>query len=159
MEELKCKECGEILSYNSVVCPKCGCPVSNPKDENKNENTPNSHSTKFENINIRQILSLIIGVIVIAIGISVMLHQSEAKIYSANLYDVESAIFGGDFYTEIYAASDTIVDELNDINNGIEIISAELASVINTIYYASGMIIITVGLAIIANSIRNIREH
>ena len=46
--------------------------------------------------------------------------------YRASKNDVSYAEFGADFYTYIYGATDTIVDELNAINGGMESISRSM---------------------------------
>ena len=79
------------------------------------------------------------SVLCVLLGIAVMIfgykmtneavdHAEVLRTYSydANSYYTLSASFGGDFYTYMYRASDTMVDELDDINHAIEtIIGAE----------------------------------
>ncbi len=163
MEEIRCTECGELLSKEMKECPKCGCPVSYPQKEcaaeiEKKEQTsyvvkPEGQNSK---INIMPIFSLIIGVIVVILGFTVLSHKTNLEIYDASVYNVDKAVFGADFYTEIYSASDTIVDELNDINSGISSLSGSIVAVIDAIYYGAGMIIIALGLGIISISFINI---
>ena len=86
-------------------------------------------------------------------GYRVVSHDVEAELHKAGMYDVGFSVFGGDFYTEIYKASDTIVDELNSINNGMSVISNSMKSTIKAIYYGSGMVIIAIGLGITAFSL------
>ena len=99
------------------------------------------------------------GVAIIIIGITVKNKDASLDIYSAKNYNIESTKFGGDFYTEIYAASDMIVDELNDINTGIESLSQSIASSTNVIYYSTGMLIIAIGTAVVAISCNNIKRE
>ena len=86
------------------------------------------------------------------IGVNVKDHKVDVYAFDATYYDVDSAKFGADFYTEIYDASDTIVDELNDINKGLDVVSNSQKTMIEAIYYAAGMIIIVIGLYTIAKS-------
>ena len=170
MEERKCIECGQIIPDNMNECPNCGCPIGDVENENKfiEENELSNIEQKeikkniSENLNdnkcdktnkIRIIftsIALIIGLITIIMGYKVMSHDVEAELHNAGMYDVGFNAFGGDFYTEIYKASDTIVDELNSINHGISIVSNSMKSTIKAIYYGSGMVIIAIGLGITA---------
>ena len=79
--------------------------------------------------------------------------------YSAKHYDADYAAFGGDFYTEIYGASDMIIDELDDINGGLEIISESMETIANSIYYPIGMMIIAFGIGVIAISFNHIKKE
>lgn len=157
MTEIRCTECGEILTSETKECPKCGCPVSSSQPEIGKEK-PVVKSNKNEKIDIMPIISLIIGVIVIIIGVILLSHKSNVEIYDARTYDVDKSEFGADFYTEIYGASDTIVDELSDINGGIAAITSSLASMTEAIYYGCGMVVIAIGLGIIAISLININK-
>lgn len=173
MEEKKCIECGQIIPDNMDECPNCGCPIEEIEDTNKfkEENDLNNIGKKEikKNISessndnkcdktskIRMIftsIALIIGLIAIIMGHKVMSHDVETELHNAGMYDVGFNAFGGDFYTEIYKASDTIVDELNSINNGMSVISNSMKSTIKAIYYGSGMVIIAIGLGIVALSL------
>lgn len=163
MEEIKCVECGTVLSKDVTECPNCGCPVSysqqderveiEHKEESKNIERSNEQPAKK---NRMPILSLVIGIAVCILGIMVLLKKTDAQVYDANTYDAEESAFGGDFYTEIYSASDIIVDELSDINGGISSISGLIVNGIETLYYCSGLIIIAMGLSIISISLINI---
>lgn len=181
MEEKKCKECGAILAADAKECSVCGCPVDIAEGkpiEVKGE--PAAQSVKTEEtkakaigmmkekksikINFMAIISLILGIVIIAMGAKVskmkMDVDVEAATYSAKHYDVDYAAFGGDFYTEIYGATDTIVDELDDINSGVATLTKSVASasdtmantLANTIYYPVGMLIIALGIGVVAVS-------
>lgn len=172
MEERKCIECGQIIPDNMSECPNCGCPIGEVEEANKfeEENEVNNveeeiEKTIFESPNdnkchkenkIRTIftsIALVIGLITIIMGYRVVSHDVEAELHKSGMYDVGFSVFGGDFYTEIYKASDTIVDELNSINNGMSVISNSMKSTIKAIYYGSGMVIIAIGLGITAFSL------
>lgn len=173
MEERKCEECGQIIPDNINECPNCGCPIGDVENENKfkEENelsnieqeeikkniSESSNDNKCDKTNkIRMIftsIALIIGMITIIMGYKVMSHDVETELHNAGMYDVGFNAFGGDFYTEIYKASDTIVDELNSINHGISIVSNSMKSTIKAIYYGSGIVIIAIGFGIVALSL------
>ncbi len=153
MNELKCTECGETLTEDMTECPRCGCPVEKKIVEKAEKNISIPIKGK---INVGAVIALVLGCIVLFMGSSLVKKTSNKDTYEASLYQVDSAKFGADFYTEIYQASDTIVDELNDINNGIATISESTNAQIDAIYYASGMIVIALGLAIVSISAINI---
>lgn len=161
MGDMKCIECGAILPEGAKECPNCGCPVNysemNKTSESlepKRENiTVNKERGEREKKNVLPIVSLIFGIVIFILGCVVLSRDVDAVSYTANSYNADSAIFGADFYTEIYAASDTMVDELNDINSGVAIVSESITEMIGAIYFGSGMIIIAVGLTVIALSI------
>lgn len=162
MDEIKCMECGEVLSKGVTECSKCGCPVSYSQQEKKVEEEQMPYIAKSnEQINKKNlvpILPIVIGVIVVVLGVFVLSHKADVKVYEASTYDIDTAVFGADFYTEIYSASDTIVDELNDINGGMASISSSIVSIIDAVYYSAGMIIIALGLGIISISLINISK-
>lgn len=158
MSEMKCIECGAILPDGAKECPSCGCPV-NYSEMQKTSESPEVKSDNItadkerEKKNVFPIVSLIFGIVIFILGCVVLSHDVDAVSYSANSYNADSAIFGADFYTEIYAASDTMVDELNDINSGVAVVSEAITEMIGAIYYVGGMIIIAVGLTVITLSI------
>lgn len=165
MNELRCEECGTVLEEGMRECPNCGCPISQQKIkvEIPVPNITLPKKSTEENLKPKSkkgmsIVSLIIGIIILVLGIVVVTKKVESPTYSANGYDVQSAKFGADFYTEIYGASDTIVDELNDINEGMECVSDIAVEIGNAIYFSAGMIIIALGLATIAFSISNMKK-
>ncbi|MDY3225962.1 MAG: hypothetical protein SOW84_08880 [Candidatus Faecousia sp.] len=122
---------------------------------------------------ITAILTALIGVIVIVMGVALMKSDAYHGVdnssfrYVAEEYNAKSATFGADFYTYIYNASDTIVDELNAINKAMETVvkagnsindavSANVDatdSLIAAVFKVGGMVIIAIGLAILAYSI------
>lgn len=155
MNELKCKECGASLEANATECPSCGCPVelvSAAQPVVAKEKT----AKKF---NVMSIISLLLGVVIIIMGITVMNKEVSIDTYNAKHYDADYAAFGGDFYTEIYGASDIIVDELNDINGGVEVLSESIAALANVVYYPIGMMIIALGLGVVAVSCNHIKKE
>lgn len=163
MSELKCSECGEILTEEMTECPKCGCPVEKKMEVHEKKivekAVKNTTVTSSRKINICAVVAMVIGCLVLFMGSSVMKKTVHNDVHDATSYQVDYAKFGADFYTEIYQASDTMVDELNDINSGIATVSETMNAQINAIYYASGMIIMALGLAIISVSIININKQ
>ncbi len=164
MDEMKCKECGAMLAQGAKECQICGCPVDDVKPvEVKGEpavqpekavetTAPLTNKKKSIKINFMSIIALILGIVIIVMGSKVMKMKVDVDTYTAKRYDVEYAAFGGDFYTEIYKATDVIVDELDDMNGGIETLSESIAAISNTIYYPIGMLLIALGLGVVAFS-------
>ena len=82
---------------------------------------------------------VVIGLVVIVLGASFQPEATSYDLtektfkYAAENYNLQYCAFGGDFYTEIYAASDMIVDVLDDINRSTETVVA----VQNAIHNAS----------------------
>ena len=163
---MKCNECGTSLTPDMTECPNCGCPLVSPPPAPTSETTPVSDSIpnaipKFKKkvTILFPILSLIIGIVILVLGASLVKRKAVIDPYTTHKYSVDSHAFGGDFYTEIYGASVTIVDELNAINNGLSTISASVTPTINAIYYSCGMIIIALGLVVISLSFIAIGKH
>lgn len=151
MGMIKCEECGEMLEAGVKECPKCGCPVPEIKQDIK-KNTAEYVEPKVKK-SIMPYIALILGIIILGLGIFVVKKEVvDVESHTANSYNVDTAIFGADFYTEIYDASDTIVDELNDINNGVAILSESVIEIINAIYFSAGMIICAIGISVIGVS-------
>ena len=177
MDEMKCSECGAVLPQDVRFCPVCGCPTeevtNSPSEENANAavepailnetNAANDESAvntapivplekteKTYKVNFAALASLVLGIVIIIMGSSVMNKNADLAVYKANPYDADYAAFGGDFYTEIYAVTDMIVDELNDMNNGIATVSRAVVAEVNTVYYTTGMLMIAIGLGVIA---------
>lgn len=155
MSTKTCVECGAVLNDSIKECPNCGCPVEENVEIVEASNKRKSKSS----INKFSIITLIIGIIVLIMGISVVGKKTEFQLYEAKQYDADKAAFGADFYTEIYQASDTIVDELSDINEAMEVISGSFAEIAQVIYYSAGMIIIALGLCIISVSLLKIQKE
>lgn len=121
---------------------------------------------------ITAILTALIGVVVIAMGASLMKSNAYHGVdgssfrYVAEEYDISSATFGADYYTYMYRANDTMVDELNAINKALEtVVKAENAinnaasanvdatdALIAAVCKVGGMVIVAIGLAILAYS-------
>lgn len=155
MRELICKECGARLKPRTTECQSCGCPI-----EEANVDYPTiTNVPTVNNLNVRSIISLLLGVVIVIMGITVMNKEVTIGTYGATHYDVDYASFGADFYTEIYGASDIIVDELNDINGGIKVLSEAMAIMANVIYYPIGMMIVALGLGVIAVSCNYIKKE
>lgn len=150
----KCNECGTELVPGATECPSCGCPVTTVQPEQ-----PTISDAEGRKFNVSAIISLILGVVIIIMGITVMNKDAELSTYHARQYDADSAMFGGDFYTEIYGATDIIVDELSDINGGVESLSDSMAEMVNLIYYPAGMIIIAIGIGVVALSCPRIKKE
>lgn len=148
MNELKCKECGAKLTQGEKECPSCGCPT---------ESIDMKRSAVVK-INVLPIISLILGVLIIIMGVTVKNKEISFDTYTAIHYAVDHAVFGADFYTEIYEASDIIADELNDINSGVEVLSRSIEAVANVICYSAGMIMIALGISVTAVSCNYIRK-
>lgn len=155
MNELKCKECGAELAAGVKECPSCGCPV----EEVKVEYAAPATAQIAKKFNVMSIISLLLGVVIIIMGFSVMNKEISIDTYNAKHYDADYAAFGGDFYTEIYGASDIIVDELNDINGGVEVLSESISALANVIYYPIGMMIIALGLGVVAVSCNHLKKE
>lgn len=156
MNELKCKECGAALVQGATECPSCGCPIEEVKIECA---APTKTQTAKKKVNVISILPLLLGIVIIVMGITVMNKGVSIDTYSAKHYDADYAAFGGDFYTEIYGVTDMIVDELNDINSGVEVLSESMATMASVIYYSTGMIIIALDLGVVAVSCNHIKKE
>lgn len=155
MSKLKCEECGAALTPEAKECPSCGCPI----EEAKTEYEATVKTQPAKKFNVMPIISLSLGIIIIIMGITVTLKKVNIDTYSAKSYNADYAAFGGDFYTEIYKASDIIVDELNDINGGVEVLSESIVAMANVIYYPIGMMIIALGLGVVAVSCNHIKRE
>ena len=153
MSDLKCNECGTIIARGVTECPSCGCPVTEIKAEEL------GGIAEKKKVNVRSIVSLVLGIVIIIMGVLVMNKEVSVDTYTAKHYDAEYVAFGGDFYTEIYGASDIIVDELSDINGGIGLLSESMAVVANSIYYPIGMMIIALGLGVVAISCNHMKKE
>lgn len=150
MEELKCKECGAVLAQNAKECPVCGCPVDvteatpievkgEPIAQDTSVKTAKAKAAdlvkgkKSVKINFMAVISLILGVVIIVMGAKVAKMKVDVDVdtFTPKHYDADTAMFKGEFYTEIYEATDTMA---------------------NAIYYPIGMLIIALGLGVIAVS-------
>ncbi len=164
MNELKCPECGTSILSNMTECPNCGYPVSLKEvDESQNESTTLRSIASSKNMQTQKAytipyVSLVIGIIILIIGICMVIIHPETNTYVAKTFSVDNAAFGADFYTEIYGATDIIVDELNAINGGIESLSASINAFANLFYSSVGILIIAIGLSTIAFSFLHIKK-
>lgn len=164
MSNLKCPECGTVLPLGANECPQCGCPI--PQERNSSSSAPVSERLESPPQNVSLVvptktkkkisfapwLIRLIGIMILFLGVTVVSTESNLEPYNATTFDVDSAMFGGDFYTEIYGATDTIVDELSAINGAAANLSASLVAIPETIYFCSRMVIIAIGLSVIALS-------
>ena len=130
-------------------------------------------------MNTKKITTLVtagIGILVILLGIilvclSPSFETSSGSIsYDPSSYNADYAEFGADFYTYMYSASDIIVDELNDINEGLgEVVKAQkyinnnlissiaaTEALIGAVYTAGGIVAIAIGLFILSGAIPGI---
>lgn len=152
--ELKCKECGASLETGTAVCPNCGCPVERAAVQT----VPAVKEKASFRLNILAVAALIFGVVIIFMGMKVMRTSVGVDTFQAKHYNTDSMTFGADFYTEIYRASDTIVDELSELNSGVETISESVAELANVIYETVGTLIVTLGIGVIAVSLCHIKS-
>ena len=125
---------------------------------------------------ITAILTIVIGIAVIILGSSLGKISANYDVntpkYSggSNYYDAEYASFGGDFYTYIYGAADTIVDELYEMNLNLSLITDAQTDIIEavavnveatndlikTMGKVGSTIVTAIGLAIIASGLMNL---
>lgn len=154
MSELRCKECGAPLEQGMRECPTCGCPIEEEKKQ-----TAVFQGKMAVKLNVMAVVSLLIGIAIVIMGMNVMHKEVHISTYSAKHYDVDYAAFGADFYTDIYEASDIIVDELSDINGGMEKLSESMAEMANVIYEPIGMMIAAIGLGVIAVSCKDLLKQ
>ena len=156
MNEPKCNECGAVIPEGATVCPSCGCPI--PAEEAKPCEKKQEKRKITVAVNWMAVISLILGIIIIFMGTSVKKKTISLGTYSAKHYSADEARFGADFYTEIYKASDIMVDELNDINGGIGELSESLSKMANVVYYPIGTMIEAMGLGVIAISCIHLKK-
>lgn len=156
MENLKCEECGIELTGEEKVCPNCGCPI---KKKEKNHFMKDLKIKQYVSDKMfLHITALVIGLAIIIMGICVLNKKTDIDIHVAKRYDVPANEYGGDFYTDIYQASDTIAEELYNMNAGISAVSEMFCEAVKGFYYCTGMIIISIGLAVIAISLIHINH-
>ena len=162
----KCIECGVELQESMEACPNCGCPVDATKTkiipESKEERSTNKdviNTEKNFKFNLFAIVSMLLGVVILFIGFSLSKEKQDLELYEAKQYNIDSVAFGADFYTEIYGASDIIVDELNSINGGVESLSESLSSFAGIITHSVGMVIIAIGLTTISISFMHLKRR
>ena len=127
----------------------------------------------FASKNFKKIAAIItaaLGLIAIILGLTLLGDRDgqssfyNSYNYSPNFYSTDNASFGADFYTYMYDASDTIVDELNGINQAMgSVVDAQTDIVRNTartvqatndlmdvVSRTGGVITIAIGLALLA---------
>ncbi len=109
---------------------------------------------------ITSIAVAVIAIIVIILGVTLRFDAS-GYYHSAGYYDAESAAFGADFYSYIYEATDIIVDELYEINQGVaEMVSAQSAALqgFEAVVKGCRLIVIAIGLALLAYDLPKLAE-
>lgn len=168
MNERKCPECGEIVTTNIDACPKCGCPLPKVEKEVRPQYiSPNPSVAsgageatvkKARPTSKAAIAGLIMGIIIFMAGFTMMGHAVEDNIHTAGNYAVPYSAFGGDFYTEIYAANDTMADALTDIDSGVESLSRSTQTLVEAVYTCSGMLVMAIGLMTVAVSLPKIKK-
>ena len=147
MNEIKCPECGNMVEESLENCPTCGYPLKKKKEK------------KNSSVSLCACLALIIGVIIIGMGAYTTTKSAGVKVHTAKTYEAEYAAFGADFYTEIYGATKAASDSLNNIDAGLAIVSKDANSIINAMYFSTGMIIMAIGGAVVAVSITKLRKN
>lgn len=157
MEELKCMECGALLEQGAAACPKCGCPVEaaapvETEPAEKKKMNLNLSDLKIK-VDVTAIIALVIGIVISVMGNGVMNQSVNMLTYSAGRYSVDYCAFGADFYTEIYNASDVMVDAMSGVGNGVAAISNQLPELASAIYYCAGMLMIAIGLSTVAGAL------
>lgn len=140
---------------------------------------------------ITAVLTVILGIAIVVQGMNLMKETADHAVEDntfryyqeealAEDYDVKYASFGADFYTYMYKANDTIVDELDDINKGLVAVKNDMNSAVSTVvraqnsinaaatasvqatdyliesvYKVGGMLIAVIGAAVIAYGIQS----
>lgn len=184
MEMKNCVECGTELQEGMETCPKCGCIVEQSQtveiitNEAEPVKTETPQPTKMEmkvpasqipvKSSKKKLLSLGLGIVMVIMGLILATRKADLSYsgenFSSGYHNVTDYSFGADFYTEIYEANNTIVDELNSIDgnvaDGFTSISNGLSSTargtVNAIYLCAGMITIALGLGTIALTVKDI---
>lgn len=128
-------------------------------------------SNKFQKI--AAIITAALGLTAVILGLTLLGDRDgqssfyNSYNYSPNYYYTDNASFGADFYTYMYQASDTIVDELDDINQAMgTVVDAQTDIVRNTartvqatndlmdvVSRTGGVITIAIGLALLAYAV------
>lgn len=161
----KCIECGTEIESSAKICPNCGCPVQNAASVEVEKKQPepiseqaNKRSAKKFGVNIAALISLVLGIAIIGMGFGITNKKFDIEEYDASRYSVDSARFGGDFYTEIYGAVDTAVDGISAINGGVAVLSTSMVQLAEVVTYSAGMIIVAVGMGVTAVSVLHIKK-
>ncbi len=99
-------------------------------------------------------IGLCVGCLIAVAGI-VMLFLAPAVLYFPYGHEYRSTCrFGGDFYTEIYGVTKTILDQLNGFSSSVSTGLDYLYTALRAIYYAVSALIISMGLSVAALSCR-----
>ncbi|MDO4838340.1 MAG: hypothetical protein Q4B32_08080 [Clostridia bacterium] len=99
-------------------------------------------------------IGLCVGCLIAIAGI-VMLFLAPAVLYFPYGHEYRSTCrFGGDFYTEMYGVTKTILDQLNGFSSSVATGLDYLYTALRAIYYAVSALIISIGLSVAALSCR-----
>lgn len=146
MEERKCPECGRTVTNAMSCCSYCGYPIGKDK-----ELVPvKKHGIRKK---VFLIVPLLIGILLLIMGGTVLSKKPDLAVYEAKTYYTDGTVFGGDFYTEIYKTTDIIVDELNDINTGVAMLTESINYIVEGLYLSTGVILIALGMCSIGMSV------
>jgi len=127
---------------------------------------------------ITALTTAIIGLVIMLLGLVLVFQTVSPYTVSGNFYhvpswyDAEGAAFGGDFYTYMYDASDMIVSELNEINQGMgQVVAAQntlnanavagvnaTGNLTTAVYRTGGLVIVAIGLAVLASAVPGLVE-
>lgn len=151
MALINCPGCGKTISNMAKECPECGYSF-------ENENVISEKSRKAKKVYVPSVIALIIGICIIALGVTVYDEKVGISTHSSKYNSVLSYSFGADFYTEMYNASSTMVSELNDIDSGLAVATSGIQNLGYIIYKSVGMLIIVLGLGVVAIAIINIQK-
>lgn len=161
MEKVKCADCDSLIAAGLNECPNCGghtfkhlplseqvvsSPAETP-EEKKPTNTIPPQVSKETPAKSKSIAPLIIGILIMIIGFITFSIGFTSAAHRAEWFLLTKVTFGGDFYTEIYNASYSMAKILNSIDEG-------LAAVSTSIYVAAGLVIESIGLAVVAMSLK-----
>ena len=161
-DEIKCPECGAMVARDVKTCPQCGCPMPASTEQPKYvapAAQPAAPAKPKAKTSKAAVVGVILGILITLMGGSLIGRTATTTPHMASSYDASSASFGADFYTYIYDASDTIVDELNDIDSGIESVSNSVTELIQVVYLCSGEIVIALGLTMVVGSLGKLRKN
>lgn len=110
----------------------------------------------------------VVGVIIIILGFVAMGYSetnTSGYVNTTGNYDVDGASFGGDFYTYMYTASDTIVDELDDLIDVTGSVRSAVAANVSatddlndTVSFVGGALLLSIGLIVLVCSLRSMGE-
>ena len=103
------------------------------------------------------IITIVVGIIVMILGLCI--QPGKVYLYNDSSYSVPGAAFGADFYTYVYDGIDTIVDELDDINEGMSDLVYGVKSICDTVAKVGKMIVISIGLLIVVMGLKELPDN